>query len=443
MNKPRKLTCILAVLACAFLSLPKTPLAADKLLQQSDLTYLGAFRVPADQFAYGGRPIAYNPARNSLFVGTANGEQSGREGLYEVSIPTPVNSSTVTSLNTATILQNSVNAFNGTINSIEPSLGGAFGGVLLNGSKLIVSGYGYYDANNSATKSHASINADWTTNGLGFSGLVTVGVPPAPDVGFTGGYMCPIPASWQSALGGKALTGQSNINVITRTSMGPAAFSFTPTLNTNLPSSTSANALLYYDDNKGKNGATCATHWIIGDFSSADGCNGGAVGTIVSGSDRIGGVVFPDGSKSVLFFGRHGDTYCYGPGTSDPAQAGQPFNNFVYCYDPEVSDEGIHGYPYHYRIWAYNADDLAAVKAGTKNPWEVTPYAYWNVTFPINGWKLQIDGATYDPANKRLFISMDHGDGSAPLVQVYSVNVTGGGGADTTPPSAPRGLSVQ
>ena len=224
----------------------------------------------------------------------------------------------------------------------------------------------------------------------------------------------------------------SNINIIYRTSFGPAAFAFNPA-DIGVKNPVPATALLYYDDNSGKNGATCATHWTVGDYSYQDGCNGGAVGTIVSGSDLIDGVVFPDGSKSVLFFGRHGDTYCYGTGGASGGD----------CYDPESSDKGLHGYPYHYRIWAYNADDLAAVKAGTKNPWEVAPYAYWNVTFPIPGWKYYIDGATYDSTNKRIYVSMDHGDSSAPLIQVFSVNVTAGGTSDTTPPAAPRGLAVR
>ena len=432
------------VVSCIFFLLPQASFAADKLLQQADLTYLGAFRLPSEQFSCGGKPIAYNPSRNSLFIGGANDEQVGKESLFEISIPSLVNSSTLAGLNTAAILQNSVSAFNGTISTVETGNGAIFGGLLLNGNKLVISAYAYYDANYTASKSHATINADWTTNGLGFSGLVTVGVPPASNVGFTGGYMCPIPASWQSALGGTAITGMSNIAITTRTSYGPAAFSFTPTLNTNLANSTSANALLYYDDNNNVGGATCATHWTIGAYSSADGCTTGAhpVGdySILSGADMIDGVVFPDGSKSVLFFGTHGDTYCYGNGVdTNPPGSGN-------CYDPERLDHGVHGYPYHYRIWAYNADDLALVKAGTKNPWEVTPYGTWEITFPYpagGAWKKEINGATYDSTNKRLLISQDHGDGTVPLIQVFSVNVTGGGSSDTTAPAAPTGLSVK
>ena len=45
------------------------------LLTAQNLTYLGGFRVPkestgGDSFDYGGGPLAYNPARNSLFVGS-------------------------------------------------------------------------------------------------------------------------------------------------------------------------------------------------------------------------------------------------------------------------------------------------------------------------------------------------------------------------------------
>ena len=49
------------------------PTGTEPLLQQSDLKYEGAFRLPVgptDQtsFAYGGTGMAYNPARNSLFM---------------------------------------------------------------------------------------------------------------------------------------------------------------------------------------------------------------------------------------------------------------------------------------------------------------------------------------------------------------------------------------
>src|SRR5947208_1103114 len=60
------------------------------LLQFADFAYIGGFRLPADiatgyNFSYGGSPMAFNPANNSLFVGTLSGR------VAEVSIPAALN----------------------------------------------------------------------------------------------------------------------------------------------------------------------------------------------------------------------------------------------------------------------------------------------------------------------------------------------------------------
>ena len=44
------LTFLVGAFSCMFLILPQTSFAVDKLLQESDLTYLGAFRVPGGQY---------------------------------------------------------------------------------------------------------------------------------------------------------------------------------------------------------------------------------------------------------------------------------------------------------------------------------------------------------------------------------------------------------
>ena len=81
----------------------------------------------------------------------------------------------------------------------------------------------------------------------------------------------------------------------------------------------------------------------------------------------MGGLVFPAGTRSVLFFGKQGvGTFCYGPGTSNQALVGTIAPGFVdpYCYDPVDDSKGTHAYPYIYQVWAYDANDLAAAKAG-------------------------------------------------------------------------------
>jgi hypothetical protein len=68
--------------------------------------------------------------------------------------------------------------------------------------------------------------------------------------------------------------------------------------------------------------------------------------SLLSRADRIVGVAFPQGSCSVLFFGRHGmGDYCYGEG----------------CNDPDDPYKGVHAYPYRSQVWPYDANDLTAV----------------------------------------------------------------------------------
>src|SRR6185503_15084147 len=113
--------------------------------------------------------------------------------------------------------------------------------------------------------------------------------------GFVSGYMTQIPEEWQDDFNGTAITGQCCIPIIGRTSFGPAAFSFHPedlgvidpvpvTPMVDYPSS---HPLAAWDSTNG---------WF-------------------NGSTQIKGIVFPQGTSSVLFFGNHGiGEFCYGTG---------------------------------------------------------------------------------------------------------------------------------
>ena len=151
----------------------------------------------------------------------------------------------------------------------------------------------------------------------------------------------------------------------------------------------------------------------------------GAAATIYySGADTVTGVVFPEGTASVLFFGRHGTTYCYGPGTGDASKAGKPATDIgdtadSWCYDADDASKGNHGYPYVPQVWAYNASDLAAVHAGKKRPWDLLPYAVWTLPGFAGS---QVGGAAYDPATNRVYVSeMDADSSGLPRIHVYSV----------------------
>jgi hypothetical protein len=146
----------------------------------------------------------------------------------------------------------------------------------------------------------------------------------------------------------------------------------------------------------------------------------------------------PVGYDSLIYLGRVGigtnpytPGYCYGVGTDDPSLAGTyDEDGTYYCYDPAESSQGGHGYPYEYHVWAYDLHDLAAVRAGTKQPWEVTPYGEWSI---LADWLSPsyvpvIGGAAYDPGTHRLFVAQVGIDGTdgmdlepQPLIHVFQV----------------------
>lgn len=83
-------------------------------------------------------------------------------------------------------------------------------------------------------------------------------------------------------------------------------------------------------------------------------------------------------------------------------------------YDPAVQSSGNHAWPYHIACYAFNANDLAAVAAGTKNAYNVLPYALWDLDSLVNtqGWGGFPDdcmGVAYDPATKRIYVSQEGG----------------------------------
>jgi hypothetical protein len=382
-------------------SVPTTPPpASGGLVQSSNLVYQGAFRVPAitvagnpyAEFDYGGTAPAFNPAHNSLFLVSHVYTQM----TAELGIPSSLGTGPVSSLPQATALHTFVDALAGKLHSVAPDpnttvyIGGQY---VYAPGQMVVSAYTYYAG--SPTASHFSRSTDLNSAAAAGPFNISAGIGPWA-VSFVSGYMGGIPAAWQAALGGPALTGDCCLGVVSRTSYGPAAFAFDPA---NL-TPTAAQPLVYYD------GGGDPTHATLGNW-----VNSGPANPLYNSSSVVTGVVFPEGSSSVLFFGTQGlGPACYGIGGVD-------------CVDPEGSAKGVHGYPYVYYVWAYDAHDLAAVHAGTKQPWEVKPYAVWSLNLPYapNGQGHHMGGAAYDPATGRIFISQQFADGDLPVIHVFKV----------------------
>lgn len=440
---------------------------ADPLIKANNFNYLGAFRVPAsDPMSYSGSAIAYNPANNSLFImGNVT-----TQNVAEISIPALVNSPIISNLNSAAMLQSPTDitegnrrklavdpicAANGKSSPCDMFSGSSveIAGLTVYNNKLIGTSVPRFDGANAATLSHFLSGLDLSVLG-DFVGMKQVGDftgnsnIPNPSGAMVGGWMTKIPAGLQASLGGTFLTGQGTLSNVARTSYGPSAFSFDPA-QIGVVNPVPATPLLYYPSG----------HKTLGDY--------GDQGLGYHGGTNVNSVVMVNGSRSVLFFGYIGiGENDYGGATNNPVFAdpctapdtcvmsrgysvcADPNNcttghkatpNDPLCnvnaglgcvYDPLTGTEGPHAYPYIYQIWAYDADDLAAVKAGTKNAWDVVPYATWELNTLGSPVDLSADVAvTYDDVNGILYVSEPGVDKTGcciftPLIHAFSINLS-------------------
>lgn len=373
------------------------------LLSAASFEYLGAFRMPkemsaGDSFSYGGKVMAYSPTTSSLFVSSRAGK------LAEVSIPNPSISDDVAQLPVASYLQPFSDPMEGRLADVA-STGAAIAGLMVYNDRLYGTASIYYDASNTQKLSHFSRSTQ--LNLPSFSGWSRVW--DASKTGFVSGYLAPVPVEWRSRLGGPAATGQCCIPIVTRTSWGPAALTFDPAqIGT---ATVPASPLLYYT----------GEHATLGQWSGSNPTYGATI--------QVGGMAIIGGTRTAVFVGRNGvGPYCYGNGTSDPAKHGTASpDGSHWCYDPTTSDKGQHAYPYRYQLWAYDLNDLAAVKAGLKQPWEVAPYGVWPFDLPTYEKGFKIGGVTYDALRQQLYVAQLSADkagvASHPVIHVFQLNV--------------------
>lgn len=340
----RKITFfILSTVFMLLLVFVKSSFATDPLIQPGSLTYMGAFRVPygdttagnsSASFQYGGAALAYNPANNSLF---AMGNSEGM--IAEINIPTPkcldkngdsvscsgysftngqINGvNALSSLNSASYLQTFTddtygNSYEICTNSNCSGNGVVNNGILVYNGTLIGNTKAYYDASYRQVYSHFTNSTNLSTDS--FSGYYELNT--GLFAGYAPGPMAAIPSAYQSQLGGTVLTGQGpGVGIVTSLSYGPCAIAFDPANLTSAdlpPNAVPASVLSYYN----------SAHSLPGGYWAGE----QQANPYTSPSDVISGVVFPDGTRSVLYLGLHGeastDGYsCYGPGTPNLSAA--------------------------------------------------------------------------------------------------------------------------
>jgi hypothetical protein len=367
---------------------PGAPALPALLVQSANMVYQGAFRVPLpdwgrETFAFGGTALTFNPVRGTLLLVGHDHHQE----VAEISIPAARKSETLDGFASSTMVQPFAEATEGRLGAVNPSDPNSkkVGGLLVYKDKLYQTVYSYYDGSGTQKLSHFVGDLDLSVKGE-VQGPFAVGTLGA---GYVSGYFAMIPESWQPLLGGPVLNGNCCLGVISRTSYGPSVSVIDPaTIGGAKPAP--AVPLVYYT----------ATRTTLGTWEGTN--------PYFNGSTEVRGVVFPGGTKSVLFFGRHGTgTFCYGSGPE--------------CGDPAEDSKGVHAYPYLSYVWAYDATDLAAVKAGNKKPWDVKPYAVWELKLPFSPPNRRLNGAAYDPATGRIFVLQSFGDGTKPLIHVFTI----------------------
>ncbi len=358
-----------------------------------DSRYLGAFRVPeediaASTFAWGGGAAGFNENNNSLFlVGHIQQQQVG-----EISIPTIINSLNVNDLQRAVVLQPFRDLLIQAPSPLNDINGVYIGGLMVENDRLVGTAYLYYDGGGNTLISHFLLSS--TDLALAtVSGLFQVG---NLGGGYVGGYIVQIPPEWQQQLGASYFTGQAAISIISRTSLGPAAFGFD--INDLGVDIAPMISYVYYP----------IENPTLGDYESNN--------SFFNGTTSIVGGVFVPNTRSVLFFGSHGmGDFCYG--------------GSVECNDPVIPYQGTHsiGGIYAYRIWAYDVLDFIDVRNGVRQPWEIVPYAVWEFDLPFATPSREIGGVAFDPVTGRLFISQVSSDGDVnwpyPLIHVYDLGV--------------------
>lgn len=410
---------------------------------QNDLTWVGSFRVPnltpnnfhdsgSNSFSKG---IALSADRTRLFV-TGGSASVGNVGIAEISIPALVQSTTVTALNTASIVQPFIDGIDGRVNDIRyPANGVCSKGIAVHGGYLYSIATDFYEGLESTLKNFFRRSLTLTNPGGVVIGQINATAPGAAGergARYFAGYMENIPTRAQTDYSiGPVMAGGFSGSGAGSMSAGPSLLAFNPSgltegsrvigkellgypLSTSPPFSLttlmSNGTLTGYDTNK---------WWTTG------------VSTL------NGGVWLNSATKrAVLFFGSHprGQSWY---GLKSAGGAFLASDVAVSSVSGQVTDyvtnaKAWHAYPYGSQVWAYDESEVAAVAAGTKSPDAARLYTVWKLDAPVMsnpsdqgyrsaGW---IYGVAHDQVSRRIYVGVAFGEvvsefETLPLIHVY------------------------
>jgi hypothetical protein len=411
------------------------------LIQPSDLTYLGAFRLP-DDFNWGALGLSFYPNGNgsagTLLVtgfqqlydpahpGESCWDPNWDCGAYygEIAIPTPERATNWENLPMADLVR-PVTRFDGGL------------AATVHREYLFVSDLEYVPRRGAQTddKLYGAINlwyaegvmgtdtfpTIWFANldGTGARGMFHVG--PADDPLYhgrkMGSYLFSVPAWYaeqyldgRTLITGRARGTPASEEPVTTSggSQGPTLFAFHPWDSDDPSGNLDALPLLYYrvkfPDCAGPN---------VGDPANCDYPN-----YTMCDNWTAGAFVENDTKRAIMLLGLKGlGTNCY----DEPP---------VECHDPCDASHGYHCHPYEHQVIFYDVDELGQSALGNRDPWTVLPYAIWR---PAEFYRRDTPcespgGMTFDKGSGRLFV-VERGLGgeiNAAVVHVWAL-------ADTSP----------
>ena len=402
-------------------------LAAKPRFQGEHLSIVGAFKTPnVEPNWYSGKGIAYfdDPVHgDSLYM--THEEQGDLSRVMQIRFEgiTPVNSSNRALYPVATQVQAIAEVTEGHMSEINCGTDLSWStqlrmwGLMPFNNRLIVSGQVYYDAAGHSCVSHFARSLNLHDSADSFEGWHAL-ASDIPEVTHmrrrAAGAMLAVPVYARAALGGPVIaTGPGDASIAGSLSDGYSAFSFDPDQFSGTTRQEIANnVLLFYPPLENYSKSLVANHDINGTQSD-----------IWNLSTRIAGAFIPVGYRSIIFVSSHGvGPWCYGKFCNDPAWAAEDDPNTP---EIETSVTGGHAYPYRFQASAYDLLHLAEVKDGTRDSWDLEPYATWEITFPympanLTTYRYEIGGLGYDPATRRIFIAQWRTDSDKPLINVFT-----------------------
>lgn len=368
------------------------------LFSIEDLSYKGAFRLPATTFGasslnYSQGPIAYNPSNHSLLmVGHAH-----QQAIAEFAIPILAKSTDLSALTMANApIQNFLEVLERAKENAQNL--DQIGGLAVVEGKLLVNAYEYYDAPGDNTQSMLSLSQADDMASANVEGFFSV----QGGAGHTSGWISSIPNEWQSLIGGTHITGQSSgIPIISRTSVGPSAFAFNPSDVSSKDPIPTTTLLDFSLDNP-----------LHEDLSNESGNNKSWTHL----SQAIYGFIVP-GTRTYLTLGHsggHESGVCY--------KCTQDNDNLCGGYCAPKADDYASFY------WLWDMNDLLAVKSGSKESFDVRPYAYGELAVPFGNAAQPLGGGAFDPVTGQLYLTVQKADraqgeySNPPVVIVYTLN---------------------